>query len=586
MVVQKTLQRHVSTLAHGSLEVHETVLACGSGCRLPDGSVLSRRSDEIAAHVPPAGTFGYDVIVYVGLQRFLYHRQREEIRQTLQDKYGIVASTGSISAMVRRFLLYLEALHVARTPALAQALAADGGWPLHVDATCEDGRGTLLLLLAGWRRWALAAFKIPTERADQILPCLHEVADRFGDPCAVVRDLGRAMCPAVATFLEQRHLTIPVLSCHFHFLQDIGKDLLDARYGTLREMLRRSGVRAKLRTLARKLGRELGKSIEKARSAVERWNSQPGSGHHLPEDPVSAQAVVRSLAQWVLDFKVEGRCGRFPFDRPLVALYDRCVTVARSTDAFLRTPPEAGKARRALESLSRTLSVVAANETMTGIVASLRMRATLFDELRATLRLRPSTPTAGAPATTPEELHDIQQQLETWEEHLREQRPARGPAEDRREAIDIILDHLDRHRHSLFGHVIQLPASAGGGVRIVDRTNNGEETSFRDIKHGERRRSGRKILTQDFEALPPAAALVPNLLRQDYVDLLCGTLEDLTAAFAALDSAKPVTARVHLTGPSVESASLPAADRPIVRSQNLGQRIFAAARSRAPRWVG
>ncbi|MFV1989077.1 MAG: hypothetical protein ACC682_17535, partial [Gemmatimonadota bacterium] len=321
---------------------------CRAGCTYEDGTLVRRRSEDLAEVVPPGGVFGYDVIVHVGLERFLFHRQREEIRRGLEEKYAITASTGAISQMARRFLTYLEALHVARAPLLAQALASDGGWPLHVDATGEDGRGTLLVLLAGWRGWALGSFKIPTERAEQILPCLLEVAERFGDPCAVMRDLGRAMIPAVASLLKQRGLSIPALSCHFHFLQDVGKDLLGAAYGVLREMLRQSGVRARLRTLARDLGRALGSDIDQAREGVEDWKIQSDRGHRLPEDAVAARAVVRSLVQWVLDFPAESTDRRFPFDRPLLDLYERCVTAARATDAFLRHPPVDAPARRAL----------------------------------------------------------------------------------------------------------------------------------------------------------------------------------------------------------------------------------------------
>jgi hypothetical protein len=418
------------------------------------------------------------------------------------------------------------------------------------------------------------------------------VAERFGDPCAVMRDLGRAMIPAVASFRKERGLSIPVLSCHFHFLQDVGKDLLDAGYAALREMLRQTGVRSKLRTLARDLGCALGSEIDQAREAVETWKNQSGSGHHLPENPTDAQAVVRSLVQWVLDFNAQSTCRRFPFDRPLLDLYGRCITAARATDAFLRHPPNDARARRALWRLSRALDLVASSQCMVHVVASLRTRAALFDELRTTLRLRPSLPTAQETASTPEELRDIEKDLVALEEHLRQRRPARGPAEDRRKAIDLILDHLHRHGDSLFGHEIELPAELGGGTRLVERTNNVEETYFRDLKHRERRRSGRKVLTQDFERLPPAAALVPNLLKPDYVAPLCGSLEDLPVALAQLDANRhaarregrpaklPATASQR---PIIESASLPATDRRIIRSNAMDQRILAAARSRAPR---
>lgn len=602
MVVQKTVRRHVATLAHGSAEVRETVLVCQRGCRNEDGSLVRRRSERLAQHVPPGGVFGYDVMVHVGLERFLRHRQREEIRRGLEQEYGITLSAGAVSTLARRFLDSLEALHVARAPALKEALQCDGGWPLHADATGEDGRGTLLVVFAGWRRWVLGSFKIPTERADAVLPCLHQVADRFGNPCAVMRDLGKAMIPAAASFVEERGLTIPVLSCHFHFLQDVGKDLLGAGYGRLRETLRQERVRPRLRTLARELGRKLGTDVDRGREALERWKADPGAGHRLPEGRLAGLAVVRGLTQWVLDFRAESTDRRFPFDRPLLDLYDRGLQVGRAVDALLRRPPKDTRVRSALRRLGRALNPLAANEHLARLVHSLRMRAALFDELRGTLQLR--SPELGnraflEPRLSPQqartELRDIRRELRKWQRSLRARRPARGPAEDRREAIDLVLDHLDRYGDSLFGHVIPLPARAGGGFRVVDRTNNIEENFFRGMKHGERRRSGRKVLTQDFERLPPAAALVPNLEKPDYLAILCGSLDALPAAFAELDALRRGTERsgrpLHPLAPAslhpvVETASLPAADRRVIRTDAMDQRIRAAAKSRPPRALG
>ena len=63
---------------------------------------------------------------------------------------------------------------------------------------------------------------------------------------------------------------------------------------------------------------------------------------------------------------------------------------------------------------------------------------------------------------------------------------------------------------SLWGHLTQLPSLAGGGTRLVGRTNNLHEGFFRGGKQGERRRSGRKKLTQDLEQLPADAALTAD----------------------------------------------------------------------------
>jgi len=201
MRVRKTTVHGGATLAHGRFRVRETEHICEAGCTEPPigaGKLrpIVRRQSSVAEILPPRATVGYDVMVFVGLQRFVHYRDRDAIRRDLTERYGITLSTGEVSTLARSFLIYLEALHEASAPQLRRALNADGGWPLHIDATGEDGRGTLFVAYAGWRGWALGAWKIPTERADAMLPRLRAVEALFGPPCAVMRDLGRAVTEA------------------------------------------------------------------------------------------------------------------------------------------------------------------------------------------------------------------------------------------------------------------------------------------------------------------------------------------------------------------------------------------------------
>ncbi len=199
MLVQKTVPRNGLTLAHGTFGAHETIHVCAGRCHWPSGSLVTRRAVCLSEALLPMSNAGYDLMTLVGRQRFLHRMQREEIQETLRDEHSIAISTGEVSDLARRFALYLARLHRARAPLLAAALAADGGWPLHVDATGEAGRGTLLIVMAGWRQWVLGSWKISTERADLILPCLRTVLSRFGAPCAAMRDLGKAVTPALDT---------------------------------------------------------------------------------------------------------------------------------------------------------------------------------------------------------------------------------------------------------------------------------------------------------------------------------------------------------------------------------------------------
>jgi hypothetical protein len=538
-------------------------------------------------------------MVFVGLQRFLHHRQREEIRSALFNKHCISLSTGEISNLAKLFLVYMQELHNNRMEQLRNVLTNDGGWPLHMDATCEDGRGTLLVALAGWRKWVLGAWKVPTERADAILPCLREVVGQFGAPCAVIRDLGRGITLAVNNLLSELDLDIIVLVCHYHFLKDIGIDLLKPAHGELRSLFRRSKIRPKLGTLTRDLGRKIGSDIREAREEVKAWQEQPHSDYIIPQGRAGI-ATLRALTQWILDYRADSSGQEFPFDRPYLDLYDRCMVALRAINAFLFNHPKDKKVLKTLKRLQRILQPVASDVPFLQITRKLRARVKLFDELRDALRLipKPSSPqkksvsinmlTEHQVAT---ELQNIREELDQLVTSLKNRRPKRGPAQDTRNAIDMILRHIEDHYDYLWGHVISLSDDMGGGIRILERTNNILEGFFKGMKHDERRRSGRKILTHDFENLPPAAALVYNLNRPDYVSIVCGSLECLHEAFAKLDFEKRQKNLSHEQSikfnsnqivTQTETASLPAGDRRLIRSDEMKRRIVSAAKGRVP----
>jgi hypothetical protein len=307
-------------------------------------------------------------------------------------------------------------------------------------------------------------------------------------------------------------------------------------------------------------------------------------------------AAVRALVQWALDFSDDGTDAGFPFDRPYLDLYRRCQQICRAAESLLWKQPDDPDVHRALERLHRIVEPVRSELPFQRPARIVEARARLFDELRDAMRLKPKLPLTLAPAVvaTPEqqrdEIRDVKAAIEALTVSLQERRPQRGPAQDLREAIDVILQHLADHGRSLWGHVIDLPPHAGGGIRLVERTNVLLESFWHQIKHGERRRSGRKILTQDFEQLRAAAVFARNLLKPDYVGILCGTLDDLPRAFAALDVASrtlSLPARLRATPQQnhaeIVSSSLPKADRDLVRTVNMRDRVLIEARKHAAR---
>ncbi|BBO87590.1 hypothetical protein DSCOOX_63720 [Desulfosarcina ovata subsp. ovata] len=530
---------------------------------------------------------GYDLMVFVGRQRLLEHRQREEIMAALNDDYGIRISAGEVSDLAMRFSQYFLRLHYAKADRIRKILENDGGWPMHIDASGENGRGTLFVVMAGWRKWVLGAWKIATEKAELILPCLRDTVERFGPPCAGMRDLGRAVTPALNDLVSELGLEIPVLACHQHFLADIGKDLLNSDHCALRDLFRRTKVQADIKRLIREFGGKIGLQIDDARQTVIAWQEMEDHTYQLPPGK-NGIAVVRALSQWVIDYHADASGLDFPFDRPYFDFFNRCMIGSKAIDAFLRIPSDDRKVTGALKRLGRILTKVACEVPFRHIIKRLQRRAELFDELRDQLRTAKKLPENETVA----DIDLMRKRFYDWTASLKERRPKRGPAQDMRDAIDIILKHIDVHGEHLWGHVITLPENAPSRMRLVSRTNEIIENFFGTIKHGERRRSGRKNLTHDFERLPAEAALVYNLNQPDYVSAVCGSIDRLPLAFAQLD--KEEARRKEKGLPSqkmsnldkilqLSTSSLSSADRHVVRTENMNQRIIKAARSRAPR---
>lgn len=589
--VQKTTTRNGKTLAHGHFIVNETVYSCPA-CKVKGSEKNNhrfvKRQEQLQALLLPRSSMGYDVMAFCGTERFLKYRQREEIQTDLKRQYGIDVSTGKISDLERTFTVYFKALHESKALQIKAVLGS--GFPLHIDATCETGRGTLFVAYCGEPEWVIGSWKIPTERADAILPKLRAMESLFGAPCSIMRDLGRAVTDAALALVGDRQ--IPIFACHLHFLKDIGKDLLAPAHDKLRELFRHHKVRAHLASHARTLGRSIGTEIDKTREMVHKWLD--GQRHQALPTGGRGRAVVRALTQWVLDYGADGSDAGFPFDCPMLDLYKRCNQALRIVESLLDHPSEEKQINRALVILHRILLPVRVQTSFESLALSLEARAKLFHQLRDVLRieLKPKAVVAFQKSEREQkltELHNAEKALAAFEESLRNSRPQRGPAQDIREAIDMILEHLERHGSNLWGHLIERP---DGTTILAARTNVLLEKLFGKSKRRERRRSGRKNLAQDLEQMPAEALLALNLENQAYIDVVCaGKIENLAVAFAKLDvgnrsQSLPIRLQAKKLASEevsdIVSSSLPKVDRTLVRTKAWSNRMFVEARSRAP----
>ena len=407
--IQKSRRRQAFTLTAGAFVAKEVLKHCADCAVVFSSAALAHR-------LPARARYGYDVIVYVGLARYLRAKQRSEIRAELAEHFGLTLSEATLSNLCDRFLNHLEALHLARAPAL-RATMAGAGYPLHLDATCEAGKGGLMVCLDGWRGWVLVAGRIPTEHEQHLRPLIEHTVALFGQPLATMRDLADAGANALTTL---RARGIPDLLCHYHFLRAVGEKLFDSPYTMLRKLLREHHIRRKLRELLGELRRY---------AQIEGYGGCFGTG--------PLRDGLPALVLWLL----EGRGQKdlnYPFGLPHLALYQRCQLVQHKAESWL-PPPRSLPEQRALKALTTVVNRMQRERRFQIAVGRLERNQQAFAELREVLQLSnaelPSADhglrQAPLPALEARRVRQIEQAVGAYQEALetraREQRPPHRP---------------------------------------------------------------------------------------------------------------------------------------------------------------
>lgn len=189
-------------------------------------------SADLRRLVAPGCTYGYDVVVEVGRRLFV---EAQSVRQIigLLNQGHVQLSASTVADLGRRFIVLLALAHRRSTRRLRQAISLQGGYILHLDATYEDKSPLLMTGIDAVMEIVLGNIKLPSEKAEGIVPFLRPIQECFGPPLALVHDMSKGILSAIAEVFPG----IPDFICHFHFLRDVGKDLLGAEYNTLRQRL-------------------------------------------------------------------------------------------------------------------------------------------------------------------------------------------------------------------------------------------------------------------------------------------------------------------------------------------------------------
>jgi hypothetical protein len=429
--------------------------------------------------------------------------------------------------------------HYQSAPLLGELFKS--GCVYHIDATCEAGRGMELSIIEGWTGIVLGVWKIPTENEDIIKRHLRSTVEMFGEPVAFVSDFGNGMIAAIASVIKEMGLKSRQLACHMHFLKAVGSSILEDAHKELKSKFRKQKSLTQLNRFVKEAGDIIKPQAAAMRDFVDKW--QESGGQLDVSGYFESIAVLRALAQWVILYGKECNGEGFPFALPQIKLFDRCAAALCSLSVLSEKNCFHAQAIKFAERLRRILESPIADLEIQKTVQDLKAMNSVFTELREILRLEKTDVYKHMKdKKIPDELEVIaklEEEVSSFRSIISGRLETDAGSDADASAICVILDYFDKYERYLFNHFYtSYDASGNIIVKLIERTNNIMEKSYRDQKHQMRRRTGIKNLGFVFEHLFPASAMMPNLENPIYLSTVLNNKSrgGLTELFSSLDS--------------------------------------------------
>ena len=507
----KSRRKNVVTLDIGPFHAVETVLAGGG-----DNSVY--HSQQLRHLTPRRCTYGYDVLVYVGNGLFRHHCSENKLIDELA-RCNVSISRRELGFLGKKFIAYLAIAHQQSRQQLRAHMALRGGYILHIDGTCEGDSPHLFTGMDGIAQIVLDNIKLPSEKAELIIPFLHRIKRQYGDPVALVHDMGQGILSAVKTVFKD----IPDFICHFHFLRDLGKDLFETDYSKIRIRLTKHKIRAVLRQKAKaleKIVNEDSRAVGQLLHCLDKRRMEP-----CLLESMSAMAAY-AMIHWAFDTSDELDGYGFPFDCPHLIFYQRLKSLhGFVTQYSVSSSGRRVANRRALLSLWRPLTQIVEDQQLNRAATHMKEKVDNFKKLRHALAI--------AVPGDKKALNDdgLEANIKTIEEKVTALREEIMADETlcKKDEYKKMVEQIDKYWEKLFADPITVSTPNGETIVQPQRTNNILERFFRDFKRGNRKKSGTISLNRKIKSILADAPLVKNLDNPEYMKILldgCNTLEE------------------------------------------------------------
>jgi len=549
--VRKTTRRQVVTLELSrftAVEVHRAAKDEDKTVRLPSG---------LQALVPKGERYGYDLIAYVGWQTFVHGRTLQDIAAELPQRDIPLSSLYDVQ---QKFLFYLGHLHRQRAGLLRDYLWQRGERTWLMDSTLEPGTPCFFGIMDAAEGLMLGAWKVATESADLLVPCLKQASAWFGEPQRVLHDLSDAMDSACQQAFDRVEHGV----CHFHLVRDIGTELLEQPQAALRELVRQLALQSRLKEQRNGQTDWLREHVEDPTSLARLLRGETVSASAA----VLGREVLVAFHQWLLDYASDGRRQGYPFDPYLLYFHRRVVRASVAVERLLGAANVQGQTPLVLKNFAAMLRAYLGNPQVSQAARQYEEAFPLLGRLREALRLSApgENPLVHRYLLTSEAIAEVRPILAELRQECRQASQTAVEAWTRQQN-QIVVEHLDRYWERLF---------AKDGLGSPERTTNGLEQRWGTSKRRCRQRHGRKKLTRDFQSLPAEFLLVANLEQPRYVAVvLGGDISELAKHLAEAGTTAGAWTKWRAQQQPLNTARLP---KRLLRQENLIDSFVSAYR--------
>lgn len=500
------------TLAIGAFYAKETLL-------IDPSDDMVYRSRQLRALTPYRCTFGYDVLVFVGYSLFLHNHSEQQIIENLTNK-NIPISQREIGFLGKKFIAYLAIAHQQSRQRLKHFMSLKGGYILHLDGTCEGDSPHLFTGMDGIAELVLDTIKLPSEKAELIIPFLKRIKDQYGDPIALVHDMGKGILSAVSSVFNG----IPDFICHFHFLRDIGKDLYEPEYEKIRTRLKKHKIRSLLRAKAKALESLIGDDMQTVLSLLEGMDT--GVIHQASPGKMPI-IMSHAMIHWALDTTNQLEGYGFPFDCPHVVFYQRLKALYGLVDTA-----DYSHFDKRFFNLWHPLNTIMNDQQLTRSIKQIENKMAIFKQLREALSITVCQDNKGLN----DDGEDIDiKSIEEKVKRFRDEMMCRQTKSQAKPYAKMIAQ-IDKYWEKLFAAPITVETATGDITIQPQRTNNILERFFRDLKRQNRKRSGTLSLNKRLKSMLADTPLIQNLRNSDYMQILLDGNDTLEECFEKIDS--------------------------------------------------